>query len=113
MPLIWIFCPLITERFDLIIPEEYYDSELLGPVFELLEDPKFKKAVSERPRLPDRGNGEDSGCPAGEGGLSQPTGELILDHLIILEFDICSQIYILVYNGCDLKKKFLEEDRWQ
>jgi len=33
----------------LIIPEEYYDSELLGPVFELLEDPKFKKAVSERP----------------------------------------------------------------
>jgi len=43
------FLPLITERFDLIIPEEYYDSELLGPVFELLEDPKFKKAVSERP----------------------------------------------------------------
>jgi putative molybdopterin biosynthesis protein len=43
------FLPLITERYDLIVPEEYYGSELLEPVFELLEDPKFTKAVAERP----------------------------------------------------------------
>jgi putative molybdopterin biosynthesis protein len=43
------FLPLITERYDLIIPEEYYQSELLEPLLELLHDPEFRKAVSERP----------------------------------------------------------------
>jgi len=43
------FLPLFTERYDLIVPEEYFGSELLGPVFDLLSDPNFKKAVSERP----------------------------------------------------------------
>ncbi len=43
------FLPLITERFDLIIPEEFYQSDLLAPVLELLNDPKFKQAVHERP----------------------------------------------------------------
>jgi len=43
------FLPLFSERFDLLIPEEYAQSELLAPLFVLLEDPKFRKAVSERP----------------------------------------------------------------
>ena len=43
------FLPLITERFDLIIPEEYYQSELLTPVLDLLQDNEFRKAVSGRP----------------------------------------------------------------
>jgi putative molybdopterin biosynthesis protein len=43
------FLPLYTERFDLLIPEEYASSKLLAPVFDLLEDPVFRKAVGERP----------------------------------------------------------------
>jgi putative molybdopterin biosynthesis protein len=43
------FIPLFSERFDLLIPEVYADSELLIPLLELLDDPKFKAAVSERP----------------------------------------------------------------
>jgi putative molybdopterin biosynthesis protein len=43
------FIPLFTERFDLLIPEQYASSELLVPVFNLLDNPKFKQAVAERP----------------------------------------------------------------
>ena len=43
------FLPLFTERFDLLIPEEFVSEELLKPLFELLEDPHFRKAVAERP----------------------------------------------------------------
>ena len=43
------FIPLYTERFDLLIPEEFFSSELLQPLLELLEDSRFKKAVSGRP----------------------------------------------------------------
>jgi putative molybdopterin biosynthesis protein len=43
------FLPLFTERFDLLIPEEFVSGELLKPLFELLEDPHFRKAVAERP----------------------------------------------------------------
>ena len=43
------FLPLYTERFDLLIPEEFYSSELLQPLLELLDDPRFKQAISERP----------------------------------------------------------------
>jgi len=43
------FLPLYSERFDLLIPEEYARSELLAPLLDLLEDPKFRKAVAERP----------------------------------------------------------------
>ena len=43
------FLPLYSERFDLLIPEEYARSELLAPLLNLLEDAKFKKAVAERP----------------------------------------------------------------
>jgi putative molybdopterin biosynthesis protein len=43
------FLPLYSERFDLIIPEHFVESELLEPLFDLLQDPSFKKAVSQRP----------------------------------------------------------------
>jgi putative molybdopterin biosynthesis protein len=43
------FLPLYKERFDLLIPEEFTRSELLTPLFELLDDPRFQRAVSERP----------------------------------------------------------------
>ena len=43
------FLPLYSERYDLLIPEEYARSELLAPLLDLLEDKKFKKAVAERP----------------------------------------------------------------
>ena len=43
------FLPLYQERFDLLIQEEFVSSELLKPLIELLENPRFKKAVSERP----------------------------------------------------------------
>ncbi len=43
------FLPLYTERFDLLIPEEFVSGELLKPLFELLEDPRFRDAVKTRP----------------------------------------------------------------
>ena len=43
------FISLYSERFDLIIPGEFYSSELLKPVLELLDDPIFKDAVAQRP----------------------------------------------------------------
>ncbi len=43
------FLPLFTERYDLIIPLEYAESDLLAPLFDLLEDASFKAAVRERP----------------------------------------------------------------
>jgi putative molybdopterin biosynthesis protein len=43
------FLPLYSERFDLLIPEEYARSHLLAPLLALLEDPKFRQAVGERP----------------------------------------------------------------
>ena len=43
------FLPLFTERYDLLIPEEYAFGELLKPLFDLLDNPRFKDAVAERP----------------------------------------------------------------
>jgi putative molybdopterin biosynthesis protein len=43
------FLPLFTERYDLIVPLEYVESDLLAPLFELLSDDSFRAAVRERP----------------------------------------------------------------
>lgn len=43
------FLPLYSERYDLIIPQEFSDSELLAPLMGLLKNPAFRQAVSERP----------------------------------------------------------------
>jgi len=43
------FLPMFTERYDLIVPLEYTESDLLAPLFELLNDDAFRAAVNERP----------------------------------------------------------------
>ena len=43
------FQPLFSERYDLIIPQEYADSDLLAPLLELLGDLEFQRTVAERP----------------------------------------------------------------
>ena len=39
------FIPLFEERYDLIIPVEYFDGPLLAPLFRVLERSDFKEAV--------------------------------------------------------------------
>ena len=43
------FVPLFQERYDLVIPVEYAESELLAPLFDLLADQAFKTAVAQLP----------------------------------------------------------------
>lgn len=43
------FIPLFDERYDLVIPEEYYHSTLLQPLFQILEDDSFRQAVARLP----------------------------------------------------------------
>jgi len=43
------FVPLFQERYDLIIPTKFAESELLNPLFEVLKDPEFKRVVAELP----------------------------------------------------------------
>ena len=39
------FVPLLTEQYDLIIPREFYDSELLRPLLSLIRSDEFKREV--------------------------------------------------------------------
>jgi putative molybdopterin biosynthesis protein len=57
------FLPLFTERYDLIIPEDYVSSALLKPLFDLLADGEFRKAVADRP-----------------GYLVEDMGKIVADH---------------------------------
>jgi len=41
------FVPLFQERYDLVIPNEHAESELLAPLLGLLADSAFRKAVSQ------------------------------------------------------------------
>lgn len=41
------FVPLFQERYDLVIPKEIADDSLLAPLFDLLADSAFRKAVSQ------------------------------------------------------------------
>jgi len=41
------FIPLFQERYDLVIPKQYAEADLLTPLFGLLADPVFRKAVSQ------------------------------------------------------------------
>jgi putative molybdopterin biosynthesis protein len=41
------FIPLFQERYDLVVPKEHAESELLAPLFGLLTDSVFRKAVSQ------------------------------------------------------------------
>jgi len=41
------FVPLFQERYDLVIPKQYAEADLLTPLFGLLADSAFRKAVSQ------------------------------------------------------------------
>jgi putative molybdopterin biosynthesis protein len=41
------FIPLFQERYDLVFPKEYAESDLLAPLFGLLADSRFRGAVSQ------------------------------------------------------------------
>jgi len=43
------FIPLYQERYDLIIPSEFAESDLLAPLFDVMENPEFRTAVSTLP----------------------------------------------------------------
>jgi putative molybdopterin biosynthesis protein len=43
------FIPLFQERYDLVIPKEHAESDLLAPLFELLADSGFQDSVSKLP----------------------------------------------------------------
>jgi putative molybdopterin biosynthesis protein len=43
------FIPLFQERYDLVIPKEHAQTELLAPLFELLHDQNFRAAVASMP----------------------------------------------------------------
>jgi putative molybdopterin biosynthesis protein len=40
------FIPLFHERYDLVIPKQFAESELLAPLFGLLAEGAFREAVS-------------------------------------------------------------------
>lgn len=40
------FIPLFEERYDLVIPEKYFDSPLLKPLFEVLDLPDLRKDIN-------------------------------------------------------------------
>jgi len=41
------FLPLEQERYDLVIPRAYYESDLLRPLLDLVRGPDLRRAVSE------------------------------------------------------------------
>jgi putative molybdopterin biosynthesis protein len=41
------FIPLFQERYDLVIPKQFADDNLLTPLFDLLADARFRAAVSQ------------------------------------------------------------------
>jgi putative molybdopterin biosynthesis protein len=43
------FVPLFQERYDLVIPKEFAQSDLLAPLFSVLENEEFRAAVSALP----------------------------------------------------------------
>jgi putative molybdopterin biosynthesis protein len=43
------FIPLFQERYDLVVPDEYFDGELLAPLWEILNTAEFRRAVAELP----------------------------------------------------------------
>jgi putative molybdopterin biosynthesis protein len=43
------FIPLFKERYDLVVPRQFADGNLLAPLFEVLADRRFREAVSQLP----------------------------------------------------------------
>lgn len=51
------FVPLFKERYDLAIPKEFFESELLRPLLETINDSKFKESVKKLAGYDIRGMG--------------------------------------------------------
>lgn len=43
------FITLFQERYDLVIPKVYAESDLLAPLFEVIDGAQFRKAVAAMP----------------------------------------------------------------
>jgi len=43
------FVPLFTERYDLVIPQDYLDGDLLEPLMEVISSEQFRNSVSALP----------------------------------------------------------------
>jgi putative molybdopterin biosynthesis protein len=43
------FIPLSQERYDLVIPQEYAETDLLAPLFAVLENQTFRNSVAALP----------------------------------------------------------------
>lgn len=43
------FIPLFQERYDLVVPKQFADSDLLAPLFGLLTEHRFREAVAQLP----------------------------------------------------------------
>jgi len=43
------FIPLFQERYDLVIPKQFSETDLLAPLFGLLVDRRFREAVAQLP----------------------------------------------------------------
>ena len=43
------FIPLFKERYDLVIPREYYESDLLAPVLDIIKEGSFRQAIAGLP----------------------------------------------------------------
>lgn len=52
------FVPLFKERYDLVIPREHYESALLRPLLDVLQDARFRAEVAKLPGYDVRHMGE-------------------------------------------------------
>ena len=43
------FVPLASEQYELVIPREFYEGDLLRPLLDTLHDARFKEAVDDLP----------------------------------------------------------------
>ncbi len=62
------FLPLYHERYDLVVPRAFAESELLRPLFELMQDDEFRRAVEALPGY----RVSEMGKVVFEGSVSEP-----------------------------------------
>lgn len=43
------FIPLFSEEYQLVFPKEFYDHELVTPLFDVLQDSTFRRVIQELP----------------------------------------------------------------
>jgi putative molybdopterin biosynthesis protein len=43
------FIPLFQERYDMVIPLRFFTTDLLSPIFELMQSPSFRKTIAALP----------------------------------------------------------------